>query len=92
MVSFEITTSSVCVKVFVKNCKSTIKLFCTRILNKLSNPSELNNLKVKLYLSWNFGECRIPNHCNRSNVHSGGIATDRSIRTFGHLNSVLILK
>ena len=31
----------------------------------------LNNLMVKLQWCWSFGECGVPLHCHRSQVHSG---------------------
>ena len=31
----------------------------------------LNNLMVMFQQCWNFGECRVPLHCHRSQVHSG---------------------
>ena len=31
----------------------------------------LNNLMLMLQWYWSFGECRVPLHCNRSQVHSG---------------------
>ena len=31
----------------------------------------LNNLMVSFQQCWSFGECRVPLHCHRSQVHSG---------------------
>ena len=31
----------------------------------------LNNLMVRFQKCWSFGECRVPLHCHRSQVHSG---------------------
>ena len=31
----------------------------------------LNNLMVRFQQCWSFGECRVPLHCHRSQVHSG---------------------
>ena len=30
-----------------------------------------NNLMVRFQYCWSFGECRVPLHCHRSQVHSG---------------------
>ena len=47
--------------------------FCRGVRPPLTSVLDmiLNNLMVRLQKRWSFGECGVPLHCHRSQVHSG---------------------
>ena len=51
----------------------------------------LNNLMVRFQQCWSFGECGIPLHCHRSQVHSGPGVVAPDIYGLNRTNSILML-
>ena len=75
---FGVGVSIVWLQKTFKNCVSLCRIHWLHLCRGVRPPPitsvldmTLNNLMVRFQQCWSFGECGVPLHCHRSQVHSG---------------------